>query len=357
MMFSKDREYMTSSERMRAVLTGAKPDRVPFLPFASGFNALLCGYEIADHFLNPEKSFRAQMFCKEILGHDGNPMLTYASIGAWEFGGKIRFPTTEWDQAPMVVENPASTPEAVESLKVPPVETAGLLPTIISFSKLVAAQGLPVGVKLGTPFSAAGTVMGEDQMLRWMIKRPDLVHKVLRKVTDFYIHVAHYFVKQYGPEKILAFGGAPTEANNLISPRQFEEFALPYLIESHEKIMDMGVSRFLMHVCGEQNLNLVHWRKVPMGTGGIFSFGPEVALEKAIEIFGNDRIIAGNVDTTTLLMGRPEEVYELTRDIILKGKKAPRGFILMPGCELPPRTPLANVYYMLKALNDYGFYE
>ena len=89
-MFPMDRERMTSAERMKAVLTGQKPDRVPFVPFAYGFNALIAGYEIGDYYSDPEKSFRAQMLCKEILAHDGNPLFSYASFGAWEFGGKIR---------------------------------------------------------------------------------------------------------------------------------------------------------------------------------------------------------------------------------------------------------------------------
>ncbi len=356
-MFSLERERMTSAERMKALLTGQKPDRVPFIPFSYGFNTLIAGYEIGDYYADPKKSFRSQMLCKEILAHDGNPLFSYASFGAWEFGGKIRFPSSEWDQAPIVVERPVSSPEDVENLKVPPVEKAGYLPNEIEFLKLVAANGLPIFVKLGTPFTTAGSVVGETLMLRWMIKRPELVHKVLRKVTDFFINIAHYFVKEYGAGRIMAFDAGPTEASNLISPQQFEDFVLPYLLEIHEKIMDMGVARFLTHVCGEQNLNLVHWRKVPMGDGGVLSFGPEVDLKKAIEIFGNDTIVGGNIDTDILLTGTPEEVYEKTRDTILVGKTAPRGYILMPGCELPPRTPLANIYYMRKALNDHGFYE
>ena len=348
---------MTSAERMKAVLMGERPDRVPFIPFAQGFSALIAGYELADYYSDPVKSFRGQMLCKEILAHDGSPLFSYASFGAWEFGGRIRYPTESFDQAPMVVENPASSPEAVKALKVPPVATAGFLPLEIQFSRLAAAQGIPIFVKLGAPLTMAGSVIGETLMLRWMMKRPELVHEVLRKVTDFLVEVASYFVKEYGAERIVPFDAAPTEASNLISPKKFEEFALPYLVETHQKVLGMGVPRFLTHVCGEQNLNLPHWRKVPMGQGGVMSFGSEVDLDKAVEMFGNDTVIAGNVDTRLLLMGTPVEVYEATRDAIVKGKRAPRGYILMPGCELPPRTPFVNVYYMRKALNDHGYYE
>ncbi len=356
-MISTHREYMTSAERMKTVLSGGKPDRVPFIPFALGFSMLLCGLEIADYYTDPEKSFRSQLLFKEVLGHDGNPLFSYASFGAWEYGGKIRYPSSCWDQAPVVIEHPVSSPEDVDRLKVPDVQKAGYLPKQIEFLKLAAQAGFPLFVKLGTPFTVAGSVIGETLMFRWLIKKPELVHKVLRNVTDFLIGIADYFVSQYGPDRIIAFDASPTEANQVISPQQFCDFALPYLKEVHERVLNMGVKGFFSHVCGEQNMNLDHFQNVPMGDIGVISFGHEVDLDKAIELFGDKTVIAGNVNTSVIQLGTPEEVYEQTKQCILKGKKAPRGYILMPGCELPPRAPWVNVYYMRKALNDFGFYD
>jgi uroporphyrinogen decarboxylase len=356
-MFSLEREQMTSGERLRAVLAGQKPDRVPFIPFALGYACVIAGYEVGDFYADPEKSFRAQLIFREVLGHDGTPTFSYASFGAYEFGGKIKYPYGKWDQAPIVIEHPIKSPEDVQRLVLPPVNQAGYIPNEIKFARLAVQNGFPIMVKVGSPFTTAGSVIGEAQMMRWMIKYPELVHEVLRKVTDFLVNVARYFVEEFGSDKIIAFDGAPTEASQVISPRQFEEFALPYLLETHGKILGLGVRRFLTHVCGEQNLNLLHWRKVPVGDGGVLSFGHEVDLDRAIELFGQDVIIAGNINPTLIQTGTPEEVYELTRVALLKGKKASRGFILMPGCELPVWSPWANVYYLRKAVNDFGFYD
>jgi uroporphyrinogen decarboxylase len=179
----------------------------------------------------------------------------------------------------------------------------------------------------------------------------------LRKSTDFLLKVIDLFIERYGAERMMAFDGGPTEANQLISPGQFEEFALPYVSEIHDKAIVKGIRTFFSHICGEQNLNLPHWQKVNYGSPGIVSFGHEVSLEKAVRMFGDKNIIAGNINTTIIQMGTPEEVYEETKRCILEGKDSPRGFVLMAGCEVPVQAPPINMHYMMKALRDYGFYD
>ena len=92
-----------------------------------------------------------------------------------------------------------------------------------------------------------------------------------------------------------------------------------------------------------------------MGNPGILRFGHEVDLDTAVYYFPND-IICGNVEPSLILTGTPQKVYEATKIAILKGKKAPGGFMLAPGCGIPPMALPYNVYIMMKALNDFGWY-
>ena len=66
--------------------------------------------------------------------------------------------------------------------------------------------------------------------------------------------------------------------------------------------------------------------------------------------------IMGNINPTTIQRGRPEEVYVDCRKAIEKGQKAPRGFILMSGCEVPAKAPPYNIWVMRKAVSDFGWY-
>jgi uroporphyrinogen decarboxylase len=94
-----------------------------------------------------------------------------------------------------------------------------------------------------------------------------------------------------------------------------------------------------------------------MGDPGIVSVGDQVDLDTAIKYFGDKSIIVGNIDPVVIQNGTPQEVYQLSKQAIEKGKKAPRGYMLMSGCEIPPMSPPYNVYMMTKAVNDFGWYD
>jgi uroporphyrinogen decarboxylase len=350
-------DRMTPAERMNALVTKRQPDRVPFIPFALGFHGRNVGYPIAAIYNNPEKSLQAQLWTLEMYGCDGSPQFSYACYGTWEFGGEIKFPTSEWEQAPSNKRFPVESEKDVERLELPDVRTAGSLPMAMEFSKLCEQRHLPITVSAGSPFTWAGNVCGVDKLCRWMIKRPEVAHRLLRLVTDHCLQVVQYWVDTFGAKRISAFSATPTEANNVISPRQFEEFAFPYQKEVHERVLALEVRRFFCHICGEQNLNLPYFVQIPMGDSGIVSFGHEVDLATAIKYFGDKCIIAGNIEPQVILTGTPQQIYELCRKCISQGREAPRGYILMPGCELPPATPPYNVYTMMKAVKEFGWYE
>jgi uroporphyrinogen decarboxylase len=104
-------------------------------------------------------------------------------------------------------------------------------------------------------------------------------------------------------------------------------------------------------------MNLPYWAQVPMGELSLISFDHDTDLEAGIKYFGDTCIIAGNLNTSILQTGTPQEVYEETRQIIEIGKKAPRGFMLSAGCGLPPNTPPYNVFMMRKAIDDFGWFD
>jgi len=93
-----------------------------------------------------------------------------------------------------------------------------------------------------------------------------------------------------------------------------------------------------------------------MGNPGMISIGHEVDIEVAAGYFPRD-IIVGNVEPGIIQEGTTEQVYELSRICIEKGKKCPGGFILAPGCDMPPHAPTENVWMLTQAVNDFGWYE
>ena len=109
--------------------------------------------------------------------------------------------------------------------------------------------------------------------------------------------------------------------------------------------------------CGELNLNMPYLAQLPMGDPGIASIPPEVDLTTAIKYLGDTCVIIGNIQPSLILTLAPHELYELCKQAVLKGKRAPRGYILMSGCEFPPMAPPYNLYIMLKAAQNFGPYD
>lgn len=354
---------MSPAERMAAVRDpGRRPDRVPFVPRMYGFPMALSGWEVADAYGNAERSFRARIKAQETVGYDDPfALYAYASMGAWEFGGEVKMPAGEYGAAPSVARHPVTCEDDLEGLRVPDdVLAAGSVPIMLEFARLQAGHGLPVSLDLGTPFTDAANVVEPSLFLKWLVKRPDLVHHVLRIVTDFFLALAAEWVRLFPGRVIVGFDGTPSEANTLISGAHFRQFALPYMREVHARALDLGVTYFHTHICGEHNANLAALAEVPFGrTGqpGMVSFGHEVALTRAIEVMGEDVVIMGNVDPAEMRFGSPERVFELARDAVLAGKEAPVGFVLMSGCEVPVDTPLENLAAMLRAARTHGRYE
>lgn len=349
-------ETMSSPERMAALMQGERPDRVPVIPFIFGHTALVCGEPLACVFDDAARSFRCQVLCQEMYGYDGGPLYAYASAGGWEFGGDIEFPYKQYSGAPVVTRHPAASEEEALSLEVPPdVTRAGALPIALGIARREAEQGMPVTLQIGSPFTWAGSVIGEERMMMWMLKKPDLVHRVLDKVSEFVVKVAEHYAREFGAETLMAFHGAATESNKLISPKQFETFALPYVQRVNRRVIDLGVSSMFVHICGEQNRNLEYWRQVPLAEHTILSFGREVPLRKAMEMFPG-QIIAGNVDPTLIQEGRPEEVLAQARECIETAKDHSAGYVLMAGCDVPPLAPPVNVFQLVKAAREFGRY-
>jgi len=350
------RESMSSAERMGAVMMGEKPDRVPIIPFAFGHCAVVCGEPIARAFDDAEQSFRVQLLASQMYGYDGGPLYAYASAGGWEFGGDIEFPVKKYSGAPVVTRHPVETEDDVYSLEVPEdITRAGALPIALGVARKQAEYGMPVTMHVGGPFSWTGSVIGEERMMMWMMKKPDLVHVVLDKVSDFLIKVAEHYVREFGAERIMAFSGEATASNMLISPKQFEAFVLPYLQKINSRVIELGVGPFFIHICGEQNKNLKYWQQVPLTKQTVISFGREVDLTTAMEMFP-DHAIAGNVDPTLIQEGKAEEVFEQARECIETAKDHKGGYVLMAGCDLPPLAPPVNVFQLVKAAREFGRY-
>lgn len=341
------------NERINNLLNRKQIDCVPFVHKGYSFCASNVGIPKADIFEFPEKSFQAQQWTMEQYHAEIAPFYTFVAYGAWEFGGEISWPEDRWASGPSVSKRPVQSLEDLENLTLPDVHKAGCLPRMMEFAKMQEKAGTQIAFIYGSPFTFCANLCGADKFLEWAAAETEAVHKVMRLMTDHLKQVADLFIATFGAERVLPRMASPTDG--LISPRMYERLVLPYRRELHEYVIEKGVRHIYDHICGEQNKNLPHLASLPWGDPGILSFGHEVDLLYAAELFPNE-IICGNVNPAIIVKGTAEEVYTACKENIIKGKQIKSGFIFMGGCDIPATVPPYHIYLMSKAAAEVGVY-
>jgi len=351
---------MTDAERIEALLHHKKPDRVPVWPFMhNGFSVIHNNLSITDAYASPEACYYAQRKTCQDFGWVFFPEMGYAAMGAWEFGAEVKMPSGEYDQAPMVIRYPVEKDEDIYHLKWPGPDS-GMYPIIRRFRELARQEKLDnepfnASIRAGSGFSLACNIAGLGLFLKWLIKKPDQAHYLIRTLADWELSRLEQQRDMLGTDGVLGHTGGASSSNYLISPRQFKEFVFPVLKEGQEKLKALGYKTTYVHICGEHNANLPYWSQIDFGDPGIIGVGHEVKLETAAKFFPDD-IILGNLDPAIVQTGTPEEVYQATRKVVEEGKKIEGGYIFSPGCDLPPRSPVENVRMMTQAVRDFGRY-
>ena len=234
-------DIMSPAERMEAVMAGQKPDRVPFNLFGAGFSARNVGYPIEVAYTDPQKCLQAQLWTGEQFGCEPTTGTGYASYGAYEFGGEIRMPRSQWESAPSIVRPAVESEEELEKLALPEAKAAGMIPHLMGFSKLQDRLGLPISCGVsGDPATNAANMVDVNRFCRWMIKRPELAHRALRLATDHIIQAWDYWIDTFGAERLSVGVYVTVAANQIMSPKQFEEFVMPYQAELHDRTTGYG---------------------------------------------------------------------------------------------------------------------
>lgn len=344
---------------LNAMLSRQKPARViHWEMYPVCFAAIQAGKTIYDAYADPKFSYESQKRIARETGWLFQPI--FPSIGGG-WGGEYKLLKDDYAQAPIPVRYPVEDEAEVWKLEAPEVASLPSVKGSMDFCKLAVQEKIEnetfnVTFNVSGPFTTSAELCGMNRLGRWMLRNPELVHRLLRLTTDHIIEGAALWWDTFKGADILFTLSEPMSANQVISPKQFEEFAFPYIKEIHEKVLAMGYKHIFCHICGDHNGNLPYWAQMPMGDPGIISIGHQIELETAARFFPND-IIYGNIDPIIIQIGTPKQVYEATRQIVEKGKAISNGFVFAPGCELPPKASLENIKTMMRAVEDFGWYE
>ncbi|HEX9063339.1 MAG TPA: uroporphyrinogen decarboxylase family protein, partial [Clostridia bacterium] len=175
-------------------------------------------------------------------------------------------------------------------------------------------------------------------------------HKLLQHVNNCTIE----FIKEVSKLGVSIGIGDPTASGSLISPRQFREFAYPYLKELTDVITEYGAPAPQLHICG--NTKKI-WHLMADTGAGALSLDDVIDIEDAKKEVGDRIVLVGNVrPTMTMYLGTSEDVVENVKENLRKAYDSKKGYILSLGCGLPIKTKPENVHAFIDAARKYGRY-
>ena len=214
------------------------------------------------------------------------------------------------------------------------------------------AAGFP-GIMAGlakAPFDTLGdTLRGTQGIFMDMFQRPDKLHAAMERIMPLTISSAISSV---------TLGGAPLVimplhkgADSFMSIKQFETFYWPTLKKVIMALVNEGITPILFAE-GSYNKRLDIIGDFPKGA--VAWYFDQTDIFKAKEKIGNKCCILGNVPTSLLMTGTPQQVKEYCRKLIeVCGKGG--GYILAGGASIDA-GPAENVRAMMAAAKEYGKY-
>jgi uroporphyrinogen decarboxylase len=108
--------------------------------------------------------------------------------------------------------------------------------------------------------------------------------------------------------------------------------------------------RTLLHICGDTTDRLDLY---PLTGAGCISLDHKTDIAKAKEVLHGQMCFAGNIDPVEIMLqGSVRDVGEACKRTI-ETAGTDGGFVLMPGCDIPPTIPLENIRKFIQIARDW----
>ena len=202
--------------------------------------------------------------------------------------------------------------------------------TIASAVNNLAGGDVPVIGSITGPVSAAASLVDPMVFFKELHKDKENAHRVLNIVTDWLIDYA-VILCDNGADVITI--ADPTATGELLGPRYFEEYGLPYINRMVETIQGMATP-VIVHICGQISSIAKHVAKIK---GDAISTDAVVNLRLLKKEYPHLTTM-GNMSTIRLEQGTPDGVTRGT-DVLLRNGID----IIAPACGLGTATPLKNI--------------
>lgn len=267
------------------------------------------------------------------------------SVEAEAFGARTVYAA---DEVPTNIGKLVETEEEVDALRIPEIgegRTSIYIEGVKKAIKLVTDRPVLAGC-IG-PFSLAGRLMDVNEIMLLCYEEPELVHKMLRKTTDFIIQYIQAY-KEAGAHGIIM----AEPLAGVLSPKLMAEFSSSYVKEIVNAAQEQSFI-IVYHNCGNYAVQLVN---EILDTGcRVFHFGDAIDMAEMMKIMPANCVVMGNISPSQQFKnGTPASVRIETIRLLEKCKEY-KNFVISSGCDIPPLTEFENIDAFFETVDSFYY--
>ena len=323
---------MTPKERIYATLRGTSLDRIAVTPIFMAWAAHYVGRTYREFYLDGDVLADAALAVTRAFEVDQVSAISDPWREAEGYGMSFDYPD-EGVGMPRghLIQSPA------DAANLPRLEVDAcprMRQRVASVARMAAEMGSTHSV-LGWvegPLAEYTDLRGMSETMMDLMDSPEMFHQAAERIVDNAILFARAQVAA-GADMI----GVGDAAASLVGPGIYQEHVLAWQRKLFEGIHEAGAT-VKLHICG--NIRDIVGLMATTDAD-IIDVDWMVDLAAARAAVGPGVTLCGNIDpTAVVLQGTPQTVAAAARKAIAD---AGEPFILMPGCEIPPGTPEANI--------------
>lgn len=332
---------MTGRERVLALLSGGRPDRLPFMPITMMRAAQHLGVKYRDYVTDHRILAEAQIRIAETFDIDHVSVISDPAREVSDLGGAV-----EWfeNQPPAVIEERAllADKRALATLRRPDSSTAPRMHDRVEGVRLLEQRTGATRIIEGWvegPAAMAADLRGVNRLMLDFFDDPGFIRDLFAFAVEMEFETARAQIEA-GADVI----GVGDAVASLVGPEIYSEFVLPDERRLIAAIRAAG-ARVRLHICGKTRKLYSGMAQLDADIVDLDFFAP---VDAARAEMGPDQVLLGNVDPVRVMRdGTPAEVTEAFAEC--RRQAGPR-YIVGAGCEIPTGTPDANLF----AARDYA---
>jgi hypothetical protein len=370
---------MNSSERIAAVISLERPDRVPLAPLLDHWAASYAGITNAVLMNDPEQRFNAVLKTAMDFRWDMTFLADTANMTILKIGipARLKLPgvdlpensTHQFDEIGFMMDEDYDVLEKDGPLALSTILMQRIYPEMTLESVLgdigrlgretteqaglLREKGIEpaIGSSARIAFEYFCFARNMKKALLDLRKRPAIMKSGGKRICENSLGLAISTVMQNGIKRV--FIGLSRSSPVFLTSKHFEEFILPDLLFLVHGLIDAWITP-LLHCDTNWTKFLPYFKELPKARC-ILELDSFTDIFKAKEVLGEHMAIMGDVPSTLLAEGAKGEVRDYCRRLIEKiGERG--GFILSSGCSIPLNAKADNVLAMTEAVEEWGRY-